>query len=221
MKIIFENEFIVAIDKAAQVLSVPSRMGNEDARPCAGLLLQKQLGIQIYPCHRLDYEVSGLLVFAKNPKAHRELNQIFENHQLEKTYQAFSPYPEDFQQSSEKKIWKSRIFKGKKRSFESPHGKDSLTHAWSFPVEDDSSILEWVLQPQTGRSHQLRFEMYKHGHPILGDKLYNSDREWNYPGIALRSISIQLHQPLFGFQKLSVSKISLFSKEDKKMNPGF
>ncbi len=216
IKIIFENDFIVAIDKAAQVLSVPSRMGIEDPRPCAGLLLQKQLGMQIYPCHRLDYEVSGLLVFAKNPKAHRELNQIFENHRLEKTYQAFSPSPEGFQQSSEKKIWKSRIFKGKKRSFESPHGKESLTFAWSFPVESDDSLLEWFLQPQTGRSHQLRFEMYKHGHPILGDQLYNSDQNWKGPGIALRSISIQLHQPLFGFQKLSVPKMSLFSDEKEK-----
>lgn len=208
MKIIFENEFIVAIDKAAQVLSVPSRMGNEDARPCAGLLLQKQLGIQIYPCHRLDYEVSGLLVFAKNPKAHRELNQIFENHQLEKTYQALSCVPQNFENSSEKQIWKSRILKGKKRSYESFHGKDCLTFAWSYPVLGQESLLEWVLQPQTGRSHQLRFEMSKHGHPILADKLYGSDLDWGHPGIALRSLRLQFQKSVCGVQFLEVPKFS-------------
>ncbi len=208
MKIIFENESLVAIDKPANVLSVPSRMGSEDPRSCAGILLQDQLGIQIYPCHRLDFEVSGLLVFAKTAKDHRLLNQIFENHQLEKTYQAISSCPSNFKNTSEKQTWKSRILKGKKRSFESPHGKDSLTFAWSQSVPGKEALLEWVLQPQTGRSHQLRFEMYKHGHPILGDKLYGSDQEWKLPGIALRSIRIRFQKSVCGVQLLEVPGFS-------------
>ena len=63
--VLFENENFIAVDKKSGVLSVPSRMGKEDPRPVLGLELQETLKKQIFPVHRLDFEVSGM---SKNDK---------------------------------------------------------------------------------------------------------------------------------------------------------
>ena len=62
MKFLFQNEHFVIMDKPAMVLTVPDR--HQSDRPCLGLELQKELKTQIFPVHRLDYEVSGLVLFA-------------------------------------------------------------------------------------------------------------------------------------------------------------
>ncbi|MBS1983183.1 MAG: RNA pseudouridine synthase, partial [Bdellovibrionales bacterium] len=70
MKIVFENPHFLAADKAPGWLSVPSRLGADDARPCVGRELEKTHG-RVWPVHRLDLEVSGLILFARNAEAHR------------------------------------------------------------------------------------------------------------------------------------------------------
>jgi tRNA pseudouridine32 synthase/23S rRNA pseudouridine746 synthase len=73
--------------------------------------------------------------------------------------------------------------------------------------------LKWKLEPITGRSHQLRFEMAKHGFPIDGDALYGSKREYPRPGIALRASEIHFNQvpskELMGLPAFFKSEISV------------
>jgi tRNA pseudouridine32 synthase/23S rRNA pseudouridine746 synthase len=205
MKIVFQNENFVIIDKPAEVLSVPGRF-KEDDRPVAGLLLQEQIGQRIFPVHRLDFEVSGILVFALNPQAHTNANKWFENKGVTKIYQAYTEGVPPKDQIFE---WKSILLRGKKRVFESPHGKSSLTHA-EFVSSDDIG-LAWILKPITGRSHQLRYECSKHGFPIVGDTLYGSQKSWRDKGIALRAQVIQfpLEAAKFGLPE-SLSVTGLF-----------
>ncbi|UYL09269.1 RNA pseudouridine synthase [Bdellovibrio sp. SKB1291214] len=204
IQIVFENTHFVICDKPAGVLSTPSRMGAEDERNCLGIALQKQLGIQIYPVHRLDFEVSGLVIYAKSADAHRKSNSWFEHKTVSKTYRAlttpqdFSHIPENVKNSrqkfpfseGQKFEWKSRILRGKRRAFESPEGKDSLTTAQYLGANMDG-YLQWDLQPVTGRSHQLRFDLSRHGFPIVGDTLYGSKIQWQAKdAIALRAYLI-------------------------------
>jgi len=77
---VFENEHFIAVDKPPLWLSTPSRMGKEDARPCLGLLLQEQTGHRLFPIHRLDFEVSGLIFFAKTGLAQSVASGAFEKH---------------------------------------------------------------------------------------------------------------------------------------------
>lgn len=203
IEIIFQNEFFVICDKKSGVLSTPSRFEERDERYCLGTDLQKFLNQQIYPVHRLDYEVSGLVMYAKTQDAHRAANSWFENKKIKKVYRAltaaqdFSHIPAQVQNSREKielqpdqkMEWKSRIFRGKKRSFESPQGKDSLTLA-EYLGANPGGFLMWDLYPVTGRSHQLRFELSRHGFPIIGDRLYGSKVPWRENSIALRSYKI-------------------------------
>lgn len=203
IEIIFQNDFFVICDKKSGVLSTPSRFEEQDERCCLGTDLQKFLNQQIYPVHRLDYEVSGLVMYAKTAEAHRAANSWFENKKIKKVYTAlttaqdFSHIPAQVQNSREKielqpgqkMEWKSRIFRGKKRSFESPQGKDSLTLV-EYLGTNAKGYLMWDLFPVTGRPHQLRFELSRHGFPIVGDRLYGSKVSWGENAIALRSYKI-------------------------------
>lgn len=184
--VVFENAHCIAVDKPASWLSVPGRT-QDDARPILGRELEKQINASVLPIHRLDAEVTGLIIYAKSKEFHREANVIFEQHTLQKTYQALTavgPFNKD-----DTREWKSRLVRGKKRSFEAEYGKPSITKA--IVLDKTSEHLHWRLNPITGRPHQLRFELTKHHCPILGDTLYGSKITWPAGGIALRSVKIQ------------------------------
>lgn len=205
MKILLQNQDVAIVEKPAGFLSVPSSLGKSDPRPVAGILAQEKLG-KLYPVHRLDFEVAGLLIFARHAKAQTQLHEIWESgHGVEKIYRAHSRSTQDFSHWPEKiegadrkwqaqdrsGTWESLIAQGKKRSFIVHHGKTSLTKY---------QILEsglWDLSPLTGRRHQLRLEMSRHGFPILGDALYGGKALSHLTNeIALVAYKIVFHKKL-------------------------
>lgn len=200
---IFENPHFVICNKPSGVLSTPSRFEANDQRPCLGTQLQTSLGVQIYPVHRLDFEVSGLVMYAKNADAHRKANGWFENRQVDKTYRALTQqqnfehwpsevenpcWPIHFKEQTHFE-WKGKLLKGKRRAYSSPHGKATLTVADYLGV-NSAGFVQWDLHPVTGRSHQLRFDLSRHGFPILGDQLYGSKVVLKDQTIALCSYRI-------------------------------
>lgn len=232
MKIVFQNENFVVIDKPEGMLSVPARESS-DPRAVAGRLLEHELGRQIFPVHRLDEEVSGLVLYALNSQWHRQANEWFESKKVQKKYQAFcaavdiTPFESkgvkfesmnlmDVTKSTQEFEWSCLLLRGKRRAYEHATGKKSLTRA-RFCGFADSGLLtktaqsihvaRFELWPITGRSHQLRFEMFRHGWPILGDELYGASLESSSylcpsserchqvdfgSGIALRAVEIDL-----------------------------
>lgn len=211
INVIFENNDFIACDKPAGVLSVPDR--HKSDRACLGIELQKQKGIQIFPVHRLDLEVSGLILFAKNSRGHKASQDWFSKKLLQKKYKAltskqnFSHWPEnvkavrdviDLKPDSEF-LWKMKILRGKRRSFESAHGDTSETKA--IYVGERGPFKEWDMFPITGRSHQLRLELSRHGFPIVGDELYGSKIDldavmWPYGPLALRAVEITFNKQI-------------------------
>ena len=189
LQIIFKNEFFVAIDKPSAMLSVPSRLGRADPRPVAGIMLQEQLKTQVYPLHRLDEDTSGLLIFALTSEASKVGNQWFERHEIQKTYAAISipAKPDQLGRWGKEQLWQCLLVRGKKRAFEATHGKPSITKARLVGHTSEGRSI-WQLQPITGRAHQLRYEMARHGFPIDGDVLYgSSSKPRSDSGIDLRA----------------------------------
>jgi tRNA pseudouridine32 synthase / 23S rRNA pseudouridine746 synthase len=188
--IVHESKDLVVIDKPAGVLSVPSRFGTKDERPIAASLIPQVEIKSLYPVHRLDFEVSGLLVFAKNSNTQRILSGEFESRRVKKSYIALSEdkslAPFEFNKTV---TWKNLLVKGKKRVFEAPYGKNAITHA--EPVRKFKSYILWNLYPETGRPHQLRFHMAKAGFPIAGDKKYGSRQNFVKDDIALRAVELE------------------------------
>lgn len=193
-RILFQNAHVVAVDKPGGYLSVPSRMGAQDPRPCLGRELEKALGVRLWPVHRLDEEVTGVILFALTPGAHRDLSKAFEDRTISKRYEALTdlgvdPGAHGFDQEV---LWECLMLRGKKRAYESPHGKPAATKARVIArvTLDDGPALHWTLSPLTGRGHQLRFELYRHGFAIVGDTLYGSKRDFGRDVIALRCMAL-------------------------------
>lgn len=187
-QVVFDNPHFIIVDKSANVLSVPSRMGMDEKRPILGLLLERDLKMTLYPVHRLDFEVQGLIMFAKTTAAQKAANSWFEKKIVEKVYCAITRANSEFN-VDENVEWKCRLLRGKKRAYESPHGKDCVTLAHLLKI-DNSGYFYWQLRPVTGRSHQLRYELFRHKMPIVGDSLYGSDDLFSGEGIALRAFKI-------------------------------
>lgn len=190
-ELIFENQNFVVADKPHGVLSVPGRLGahGEDQRTVLGLELEKKLG-RLWPVHRLDFEVSGLVLFARSSEAQKVASQWFEARAVHKFYEALSEGAAPEGETSFE--WTSKLLRGKRRAYESPHGKPSVTRAW-WQGESDfngARAQRWRLEPLTGRPHQLRVELARHGYPIVGDELYGAKSRFGDHAIALRAVKI-------------------------------
>lgn len=197
--IVFANEYFVVVNKPAGTLTVPSHQGRADPRPVIGILLQTQLNTPVFPIHRLDVEVSGLVLFAIQRDAHRDSNQWFEQHRVTKTYRAWTlsqgfahipAHVSNPRQSltlhpNQTMEWRGQMARNKRRAFISPSGKPSQTRAMYLGQDATTGFLQWDLEPITGRPHQLRLDLSRHGFPVLGDELYGSDYRCEANSIAL------------------------------------
>jgi tRNA pseudouridine32 synthase/23S rRNA pseudouridine746 synthase len=193
--ILWRNEHFAFVEKFAGTLSVPSRQGRSDPRSVVGIWLQETLGSQIFPVHRLDFEVRGLMLWALSGKAQGAASTWFENQLAHKTYQALTEIPEVIAPellNAEGVLWQCQLLRGKKRAYESVQGKQSQTRAKILSTSEKTQLCLWELQPKTGRSHQLRYEMFRHGWPIVGDTLYGSLRPYQEQSIALEALTLKL-----------------------------
>lgn len=182
MHVLYEDARLVAIDKPAGVPTIPDRFGSDSVHG----QLERARGEKLWVVHRLDREVGGVLLFARDPETHRALSLAFERHQIDKTYAALTDGAPAFPPGAAFR-WENRLLRGKKRAYPSPHGKVAVTDAiYEGP---HPSGLRWSLSPRTGRNHQLRVHLAQAGYPIVGDRLYGSARDWP-DGIALRAVRI-------------------------------
>jgi tRNA pseudouridine32 synthase / 23S rRNA pseudouridine746 synthase len=194
--ILLETESLLIVDKPHGWLTTPARLA-DDPRPCLGRSLQKQVGAQIYPVHRLDFEVSGLTVWAKTAAAHRVAQGWFEHARVRKVYEAMTACAGVGVIGGDWEEWICKLERGKKRAFIAAHGKPAKTLARRVgggggvgAAED--ALAPWELVAVTGRPHQLRFEMARHGCPIFGDVLYGGAPSPTPDWIALRAVELDL-----------------------------
>lgn len=187
---------LVAVDKPAGLLAVPGR--GADKADCVSARLQAA-----YPdalvVHRLDMATSGLMLLARGPEMQRRLSQAFAGRLVDKTYTAVvaGQLAED---AGEIDLplgadWPNRP----RQQVDAWHGKPSLTR-WRVLSRDAlRGQTRLALQPQTGRTHQLRVHLSAIGHAILGDALYASNAvAAAAPRLLLHASQLALAHPLTG-----------------------
>ena len=168
IEIIYEDGSIIAVNKLSGLATVRERNASQGLADILG----ERSCEKIFIVHRLDKETSGVVLFAKDARSHRELSGQFEHRTIGKTYLGLvAGVVEDdtgtinLPISAEKKNrFKMRINK--------KGGKESVT---SFSVAkrfQNYSLLK--ITPQTGRMHQIRVHLSAFGHPIVCDALYGS-----------------------------------------------
>jgi len=185
LKIIFEDESIIVIDKPKGLVVHPApgnqsqtlvnALINHCGKSLSGIGCEKRPGI----VHRLDKDTSGLIVVAKNDKSHNGLSEQFKNHgkdgRLIRSYKAIVWGVPRFS-SGKISTLLGRSAKNRKKitvyDDEKPGRKLAITH-WKIIKKDsvnNISLIECKLE--TGRTHQIRVHLDHLSHPVIGDPLY-------------------------------------------------
>jgi 23S rRNA pseudouridine955/2504/2580 synthase/23S rRNA pseudouridine1911/1915/1917 synthase len=167
--ILQEDENLVAINKPSGLLTIPDREGKETSLK---QILKVKYG-DIFTVHRLDKDTSGIVVFAKNEEAHKQLSQLFEARETIKIYNGFvlgSPFEKSG--TINEPIAEHPVRKGLMTVYKK--GKESITE---YEVLDNFKLYSWMqFHILTGRTHQIRVHMKHLGHPIVCDDLYGDGK---------------------------------------------
>ena len=221
--IVFENENLIVIDKPVG-LSVHPGAGNKNDTLVNGLLALEKSGRitlsnergndRLGIVHRLDKDTSGLMIVAKNNKAHRLLGELMKAHNIDRRYLALChgvPVPpvgriENYICRDKKFIQKMKLCNANESG-----AKLAITNYKVLKVYEDGkySLVECKLE--TGRTHQIRLHMQSIKHPLVGEQLYTTsnlkkaDFERGYKHQMLHSYKLNFYDPVNG-KKIEVEK---------------
>ncbi len=174
LPILFEDEWLIVINKPSGLLSVPGRYGDRQESVLSRLQMQYP---ELQAVHRLDQDTSGVLLLAKEPETYRLLSHQFQQHQVHKRYEALLEGEIQVDAGTiDLPLWADPCDRPYQK-VDWQRGKPSLTQ---FRVIDRSpSQTRIEFQPITGRTHQLRVHAAHPaglGVPILGDRLYGTGK---------------------------------------------
>ena len=178
VEVIYEDEWLIAVNKPSGLLSVPGRYHhNQDSvlSRCRNFLPD---GENITAVHRLDMDTSGILLLAKDKEIYRFLSKQFAERLVHKIYEAVLCGDLDVDSGViDLPLWgnpQNRPY----QEVNYEEGKDCLTKFRVIAKEGNYTRVEFI--PLTGRTHQLRVHAADKkglGIPILGDKLYGGEVE--------------------------------------------
>ena len=174
LSVIYEDEDILVIDKPAGMVVHPAPGHRRDT--VANALLARLPGIEEVGdeqrpgiVHRLDMDTSGLMVAAKNRRAHRHVSGQIKDRSVLKGYTALAKGNIDPPEG----VIKARIGRdnrNRKRMAVVELGREAETSYRAVESAPGYTLLEVI--PKTGRTHQIRVHLSALGYPIVGDALY-------------------------------------------------
>lgn len=194
LDVLFEDADVIVINKPSGLVVHPAAGHAQDTLVNALLAHTKDLSMKFGEerpgiVHRLDKETTGILVVAKNDRAHESLMQQFKNRTTHRVYYAVC-------------VGTARNLSGTFQSFLARHAVDRKKYAsvmgsdhkclqdpespppigkWAvtrYEVLSRKSGLSYIkLKLETGRTHQIRVHLSENGLPIAGDKLYGADKK--------------------------------------------
>jgi len=198
LDILHEDGDVIVINKAAGMTVHPG------AGQWSGTLVNALLGHcgdlsgiggELRPgiVHRIDKDTSGILVVAKNDRAHQSLANQFKEHTVKRLYVALIfGSPRQDTGRIEEAIGRHPVDR-KKMSGKARHGKRAVTH-WKV-LARYGSITMVRLRLETGRTHQIRVHLSEAGFPLVGDEVYGGgSRLANIPDTALRKLIRDLNR---------------------------
>ena len=189
MEILFKDRDIVVAVKPRGVLSEGD--AGEDNMPA---LLLPLVG-KVYPVHRLDRGVGGVMVYARNPRAAATLSRAVQAGELQKEYTAVvtgAPDPAEGE-------WRDLLYHDVRanKTFvvdrERRGAREAvLRYRVSESVTEGDEVFSRVsVRLLTGRSHQIRVQFASRKHPLVGDGKYGSRQKAAYPALAATALSFK------------------------------
>lgn len=199
LDIVYEDDDIIVVNKANGVVVHPAP-GNYHGTLVNGLLYHSKLSDingEFRPgiVHRIDADTTGLLVVAKNNKAHMNLAKQLEEKTTYRKYVAlvWGVIPND---TGEIDAPIGRSLKDRKKMAINPDGKEAITHFRVLKRFKDASLIE--LKLETGRTHQIRVHMEYIGHPVVNDPVYGRRKLIDDTGQCLHAKELGFKHPTTG-----------------------
>lgn len=186
LDIVYEDADVIVVNKPVGLVVHPAP-GHPDGTLVNALLYhcgESLSGIngELRPgiVHRIDRDTSGLIIAAKNDRAHLALSAQLQDHTLARVYEAVvvGNLRED-SGTVNAPIGRHPVDR-KKMAIEPRNGRPAVTHWRVLARYPGYTHVECRLE--TGRTHQIRVHMASIGHPLLGDTVYGSKKPW--PGLA-------------------------------------
>ena len=200
VEIIYEDRDIIVVNKPKGMVVHPAN-GNPDGTLVNAIMAickdsLSGIGGEIRPgiVHRLDKDTSGILIVAKNDKAHINLSEQIKEHKVKKTYIALvKGIVKENNATINMPIGRSE--KDRKKMAVTKKGKEAITHFKVLKRYDKYTLLE--INIETGRTHQIRVHLSQIGYPIVGDEVYSKGKnEWNIKGQCLHAKSLDFKHPI-------------------------
>lgn len=202
LDIVYEDDDIVVVNKAKGMVVHPGSGNVEGTLVNAVLNHCKEslsgIGGELRPgiVHRLDKDTSGLIIVAKNDKAHIGLSEQIKNREVKKIYTALvrGVIPEE---SATINMPIGRSKTDRKKMAVRADGKEAVTHIKVIKRYEKYTLIQ--VKIDTGRTHQIRVHMSEIGYPVVGDEVYsNGKNEFNIHGQMLHSTSLDFKHPITG-----------------------
>lgn len=217
VEIIYEDRDIIVVNKPKGMVVHPAN-GNPDGTLVNAIMSickdsLSGIGGEIRPgiVHRLDKDTSGILIVAKNDKAHINLSEQIKEHKVKKTYIALvKGIVKENNATINMPIGRSE--KDRKKMAVTKKGKEAITHFKVLKRYDKYTLLE--INIETGRTHQIRVHLSQIGYPIVGDEVYSKGKnEWNIKGQCLHAKSLDFKHPITNEDMHLEAKIPQYFEE--------
>lgn len=201
LDIVYEDDDVIVVNKKSGVVVHPS-IGNTSGTLVNGLMyygknLSKVNG-EFRPgiVHRIDKDTSGLLLVAKNDRAHAVLAEQLKNKTVNRKYVALvSGVINHDTGTIDAPIGRDKNDR-KKMAVTSENSKDAVTHFRVLERYKNATLIECKLE--TGRTHQIRVHMKYIGHPVINDPVYGHKKNINNFGQLLHAKTIGFIHPTTG-----------------------
>lgn len=210
LKVLYEDEYLLIVEKLHNCIIYPDDVNQDNtmANYISNYYLEKDLFYKVRHAHRLDYDTTGVLVYAKDIITHAAISKMIEEKTLVRKYLAIVEGKlQNKKGYIEAPIGKHRHENGK--MVVSKSGKYAKTY---YEVKKENNKYSLVLlKLETGRTHQIRVHMSHLNHPLIGDVKYGSTIKEQR--VLLHSHIVDFIHPITGNKINVVSQMPLDFKK--------
>lgn len=172
IEVLYEDKQYIAFNKPANLLVIPTPQQEDNTlvNIVNFQYAQKKLKETLHPCHRLDRDTSGVILFAKGVPFQHRMMDLFKARQVKKEYIAI--VQGNFKKTKGQLASKIKNFKAGR-----PILQDAVLNYELIEAFRDCSLLR--VFPVTGRTNQIRIQFSEIGHPLVGDRKFSFARDYD------------------------------------------
>jgi 23S rRNA pseudouridine1911/1915/1917 synthase len=179
----YEDPWFLIVDKPSGLLTIPApdKKSKTLTEILNADLREKNTTYRLHPCHRLDRETSGLIIYAKGKSIQKKMMQEFKDKKIKKTYVAFV---------------QGKLFPQKDKINNRIQGQSALTEYQVIERRRNFTVLK--VNPLTGRKNQIRIHFKQINHPIVGEDRFSFRKDFSlkFKRLCLHAKELEFEHPI-------------------------